>query len=183
MGIKQVRFCGFGGQGVILAGLVLGHAGIANGKWAASSSTYGPAARGGACRSDVVISDQPIIFPQAINVDILVAMSQQAYDRYIRDVQGGTGLVILDEGVVPKKIDGLQQNGISATKAALEKLGNVIVANMVILGATVEISGLVSKEALIAASGKNVPEKFREINLKAIDLGFELGAEKIKEIK
>ena len=98
MGTKQVRLCGFGGQGIVLAGLIFGRAGIADGKWATSTSSYGAAARGGACLSDIVISDQPIIFPQVIKIDILVPMSQQAYDKYIGDVERGISIVIYDEG-------------------------------------------------------------------------------------
>jgi len=172
---KQVRFCGFGGQGIILAGLIFSHAGIADGKWVTSTSTYGAAARGGACRCDVVISDEPIIFPQVIKPDILIPMSQPAYDRYIGDIERGIGIVIYDEGVMPREIGELEQIGIPATRVAIEELGNEIVANMIILGAIIEMTSIVSKEALISATRENVPETFTELNVKALDIGFNLG--------
>lgn len=178
---SQVRFCGFGGQGVVLAGLILGQAGIANGKWVASSSTYGPSARGGACRSDVVLSDQPIVFPQVIKVDILVPMSQQAYDRYIGGVKSSASVVIYDGEIEQKEIKDLKQVRIPATKAALEELGNEIVANMILLGSMVEMTGVVTKEALLGVTRERVPERFRDLNLRAIEMGFKLGAGKIKE--
>ena len=178
---KQVRFCGFGGQGVILSGLILGHAGVADGKWVASSSTYGPSARGGACRSDVVISDQSIVFPQVIRIDVLVSLSQPGYDRYIGEVKGSMSIGIYDGEIVPQEIRDLKQFPIPATKAAVEELGNEIVANMIILGSMVEMTGLVRKEALIGATRERVPERFRDLNLRAIEIGFKLGAGKIRE--
>ena len=181
MGTKQVRLCGFGGQGIVLAGLIFGRAGIADGKWATSTSSYGAAARGGACLSDIVISDQPIIFPQVIKIDILVPMSQQAYDKYIGDVERGISIVIYDEGVVPREIGGLEQIGIPATKIAIEEFGNEIVANVIILGAIVKMTDIVSKEALISATKESVPERFREINAKAVDIGFSFGGGKIEK--
>lgn len=178
---NQVRFCGFGGQGVILAGLILGHAGIADGKWVASSSTYGPAARGGACRSDVVISDQYIVFPQVIKIDVLVSLSQQGYDRYIGGVKGSTSIVIYDGEIVPKEFNDLKQVRIPATKAAIEELGNEIVANMIILGSMVEMTSVVRKEALIGATKERVPERFQDLNIRAVEIGFRLGAGKVRE--
>ena len=84
---KQVRLSGFGGQGVVLAGTILGHAAIRDGKWVAGSSSYGAQARGGSARSDVVIADGPVVYPHVIEADILIALSQTAYDKYV----SGTG--------------------------------------------------------------------------------------------
>jgi 2-oxoglutarate ferredoxin oxidoreductase subunit gamma len=175
---KQIRLSGFGGQGIVLAGLVLSHAGIIDGKWVATTSTYGAAARGGACRSDIVISDQPIIFPQVTQIDIFVPMSQQAYSKYIENVSQVDGLVAYNEGVVaPLEIDGLKQVGIPATRTAVEKLENEIVANMIILGAMVELTGVVSKTALISTAKEHIPERFKDMNIKAIDVGFDMAGE------
>lgn len=181
METKQVRFCGFGGQGIILAGMILGHAAVREGKHVASSGTYGPAARGGACRSDVVISDEPIVFPQVIRADALVAMSQQAYDRYLGNVAAGSGLVLYDQGIVPRETEGLHQIGIPATKAAVEELGNEVVANMIILGAAAALTGIASPKALLAAARENAPQKYRQANRKALELGFRLGGERLKD--
>ena len=174
--IKQIRLCGFGGQGIILAGTILGHAGINDGKWVAGSNSYGAAARGGTCRAEVVLSDKPITFPFVIKADILIAMSQDAYDKYIEDVKGDSGIVIYDEQMIsPRDINGLKQIGISATDAAIKKVNNKQVANVVILGAAVEITKVVTRDALVAAIEGNVKQKFRESNLKAVNTGFKLG--------
>lgn len=173
--IKQIRLCGFGGQGIILAGTILGHAGINDGKWVAGSNSYGAAARGGACRAEVVMSDKPIAFPLVIKADILVAMSQKAYDGYIEDV-GENGLVIYDEQVSINEIGHLEQVGIPATSVATRELNNKQVANIIILGAAVEMTRIVSREALVAAIEGNVQAKLQALDLKALELGFKLGS-------
>ena len=174
--IKQVRLCGFGGQGVILAGTLLGYAGINDGKWVAGSNSYGAAARGGTCRAEVVISNEPIIFPLVIKADILIAMSQGAYDKYIEDVKANDGIVVYDGQLIsPRDISSLKQIGVSATNAAIEEINNKQVANVIILAAAVEITKVVTKDALITAIEGTVEQKFREINLKAVNIGFRLG--------
>lgn len=173
----QVRLCGFGGQGVILAGTILGYAGINDGKWVAGSNSYGAAARGGSCRADVVISDKPISFPHVIMSDILIAMSQKAYDVYIKDVRVEGGIVIYDEQMVSaKEINGLKQVGIPVTNIAIKELSGRQVANIVILGVAVAITKVVSRGALTSAIEKNIPERFKDLNLKAVKLGFKLGS-------
>jgi len=90
--VRQVRICGFGGQGVVLAGVILGEAAVLDGKWAAGASSYGAQARGGYARSDLVISDRPIVYPRVMEADLLVAMAQSAYDRYSTELaQGALG--------------------------------------------------------------------------------------------
>jgi len=171
--VKQIILCGFGGQGVILAGTILGYAGINDGKWVAGSSSYGSQARGGYARAEVVISDEPISFPRVIEADILVAMFQSAYDKYIEYVKRDNGIVIYDEPLVStKEINGLKQIGVPATNIATKELNNKQVANLVILGAAVGITKIVTKDALISAIEKNVPERFKTLNLKAVELGL-----------
>ena len=121
--IKQIRVCGFGGQGIIIAGTILGHAGVNDGKWIAGSSSYGALARGGPSRADVILSDKPIIFPYLIEADILIALSQEAYDTYIEDVKHN-GVVIYDEQLVSPRDIGLKQKDIPATNVAIEELNN-----------------------------------------------------------
>ncbi len=171
--VKQIILCGFGGQGVILAGTILGYAGINDGKWVAGSSSYGSQARGGYAQSEVVISDEPIKFPRVIEADILVAMFQSAYDKYIEYVGSKNGIVIYDEPLVStKEINGLKQIGVPATNIATNELSNKQVANLVILGAAVGITKIVTKDALISAIENNVPERFKTLNLKAVELGL-----------
>lgn len=172
----QVRLCGFGGQGVILAGTILGYAGINDGKWVAGSNSYGAAARGGSCQADVIISDKPISFPHVITADILIAMSQKAYDTYIENVERETGIVIYDEQMVsPKEISNLKQIGVPVTNTTIRELNNKLVANIVILGAAVGRTKITTRDALIAAIENNIQERFKGLNLKAVELGFKLG--------
>lgn len=183
-GTKQIRLCGFGGQGIILGGKILGNASISAGKWVAGLSTYGGAARGGVCEADIVISDEEIIFPQVMEADILLAMAQSAYTKHIGSVNKKTGLVIYDTQFVSvKDIDGVKQIGIPATETAVKELNNKQVANIILLGAAVEITNFISKDALKQAIEKGVRERFRELNLKAVELGFKLGREAARKVE
>jgi len=105
--LKQICLCGFGGQGVILAGMILGYAAINDGKWVAGSNSYGAQARGGSARSEVVISENPITYPHVIKADILIVMSQTAYDQYIQDLAEQGALVLYDDMIVhPRDMHG-----------------------------------------------------------------------------
>jgi len=176
--IKQVVLCGYGGQGIVLAGTILGKAAFNDGKWVSSTNSFGSAARGGACRAEVVISDQPVIFPHVIEADILIAMYQTAHDKYIGQVKGEAGVVIYDDGFVsPEEITGLKYLPIPATRTAIEELNQGIVANIIILSAAVAITRVVTREALRSAIAEIAPERLRELDLKAVDIGFKLGQE------
>jgi 2-oxoglutarate ferredoxin oxidoreductase subunit gamma len=173
--LKQVRLSGFGGQGVVLAGTILGYAAIKDGKWVAGSSSYGAQARGGSARSDVVVSDGLIIFPHVIEADILVAMAQTAYIRYMEELSQGAWVIYDDELVSPQSIADAVQIGVPATASAIKELKQQQSANIVILGALAAITGIASKRALRAAIEENISERFRELNLKALELGYKLG--------
>ena len=176
--IKQVVLCGYGGQGILLAGTMLGKAAFNDGKWVSSTNSFGSAARGGACRAEVVISDGPVIFPHVIEADILIAMYQTAHDKYIGQVKREAGVVIYDDGFVsPEQITGLKYLPIPATRTAIEELNQGIVANIIILSAAVEVTRVVTKEALKSAIAEIAPERLRELDLKAADIGFKLGQE------
>lgn len=179
MGIKQVVLCGFGGQGIVLAGTLLGQAAFNDKKWVSGTNSYGAAARGGTCRAEVVISDRPITFPHVIEADILIAMYQTAYNKYIGELKRGEGVAIYDELFTPKEIKGLKSVGIPATRTAIEELNSGMVANVIILSAAVELTGVVTKRALKAAVEATVLERLRDLDLKAVDIGFELGRRKV----
>jgi len=180
--IKQVILCGFGGQGIVLAGTILSQAAFNDGKWVSSTDSYGAAARGGACRAEVVISERPIIFPYVIAADTLIAMYQTAYDKYIGCVKPGEGVVIYDERFVPEEMKGLKYVGIPASRTALEELNNGMAANIIILSAAVEMTDVVSKKELKSAIEEIIPERLRELNLKAMNIGFRLGRTKSNHI-
>ncbi len=173
--LQQVVLCGYGGQGVVLAGTILGQAAFRDGRWVSGTNSFGSAARGGACRSEVVISDRPIRFPYVIEADIMIAMYQTAYDRYIGQMKREGGIVVYDDGFVsPQRTRGLAYVPVPATATAIEELKNEIAANMVILGAAVASTGLVTREALEAAVTTAVPERLRPLDLKALEIGWKL---------
>jgi len=174
--LTQIRLCGYGGQGVVLAGTILGHAAINDDKWVSGSNSYGAQARGGSARSEVVISHNPITYPHVINADILITMSQTAYDEYIQDLAEQGALVLYDDMIVhPRDINGVQQIGIPATKTSIDELDNKQVANIVMLGASVVITGIVSEKSLISSIETNVGQRFRALNIKALEVGYTLG--------
>jgi 2-oxoglutarate ferredoxin oxidoreductase subunit gamma len=174
--ITQVRISGFGGQGVILAGVLLGEAGVVDGDYVAGSSSYGAQARGSGCKSEIIFSDGPVDYPHLTRADVLVAMSQGTYDLYSGDLDPGTGLILYDESqVVPNAGITVKQIGIPATDHAIRELKSKQVANIVLLGALIEITGIVSDGAIEEAVGRHVGEHFRKLNLEALRCGRELG--------
>ncbi len=173
--VAQMRFGGFGGQGIVLMGAILGDAAVRDGLWAAGSNSYGPQARGSACRSEVILSGEPVDFPHVLEADVLAVMSQEAYERFLPQVRG-EGVVIHDHpGVRPSEKGGARHVAIPATRTALEQLRNAQVANMVLLAAAVALTGVVSKGSLREALKEGVPSTMREINHEALELGFALG--------
>jgi len=173
--ITQVRIGGFGGQGVVLAGVLLGEAGVVDGKHTSGSNSYGAQARGSGCKSEIVFSDHPIDFPHLTRVDFLLAMSQGAYDLNIKDVKKD-GLVLYERSLVaPKEDTGFKQVGLPCTEFALKKLKNKQVANLILLGALVEITKMVSAKSIRQAIALHVSEQFRSLNLNALQVGMALG--------
>ena len=174
--VRQIRLSGFGGQGVVLAGILLGEAGIMDGKSVSGSNSYGAQARGSGCKAEVVFADGPIDFPHVIAADILVAMSQGAYNEYCGDVKESTGVILYDRGPVKIREDlKVKQIGIPATDHAVKELKNKQVANIVLLGALMETTKIVSREALEKAIQTHVSERFRSLNMKALQVGIDLG--------
>jgi 2-oxoglutarate ferredoxin oxidoreductase subunit gamma len=176
--ITQVRISGFGGQGVVLAGILLGEAGVIDGKQTAGSNSYGAQARGSGCKSEIVFSRDPIDFPHLTQVDILMAMSQGAYDLNWKDVNKKDGLILYDRSLVtPNEGIDVKQVGLPCTESALKKLKNKQVANLILLGALVEITKIVSPKAIRKAIALHVSEQFRSLNLKALRMGEALGGQ------
>lgn len=174
----EIRFSGAGGQGLITAGIILAEAAAINeGKHAAQSQSYGPEARGGASKSEVIISDEPIDYPKATIVDACLAMTQESADKYANGIKDG-GVLLLDTDFVKNEPKGnFKIYKMPITRTAKEDLGREIVANVVALGAMVALTGVVSRESGLKAVLAKVPKAFLELNEKAYNLGFE----KIKE--
>jgi len=174
----EIRLAGEGGQGLILAGLILAEAAVMHdSKYACQTQSYGPEARGGASKSEVVIDTEEIDYPKVIAADVLLAMSQEAYDRYYHDLKKD-GLLIVDS-VNVQRVPTSKAIGVPITKIAEEATGRSITANVVGLGLLAGLSGAVSREALEAAVAERALRGTTELNLKALAAGFE-AAEKIK---
>ena len=174
--ITQVRLSGFGGQGIVLAGILLGEAGVIDGKYVAGSNSYGAQARGSSCLSEVIFSNGPIDFPHLTTADILIPMSQGTYNSLCEDVKEKSGLILFDQHqVIPKEGLNLIQIGIPATEYALKRLKDKQVANVVLLGALIAITKIVSLKAIKKTIHTHGGERFRSLNLKALRIGIELG--------
>ncbi len=174
MARQEIRFAGFGGQGLLLAGILLGRtAALYTGKQAAQTQTYGTEARGGASQCNVVIDDKEITYVGVVNPDVFVVMSQEAYDKLIGEVKEG-GLVVYDSDLVKiKENPKLRQVPIPSTSAA-KGLGRQMVANMVMLGAMVEGTKVLGVELVKKSLTESVPPGTEDLNLKAFDLGRSL---------
>lgn len=175
MGKYEVRFAGFGGQGIVLAGVILGKtASLHEGKNAVQTQLYGPDSRGGAARCEVVISDDKILYPKVDQADLLVVMSQEATDKFYAETKEAA-VIICDSGLVqlpaPKK--GTVHYGIEATRLA-EGAGNKMAANMVMLGAVAAVTRIVSLPALLKSIEQSVSGKAAEVNKKAAEKGYEI---------
>ena len=170
----EIRLAGTGGQGVILASIILAEAaGVHEGRYVVQTQAYGPEARGGAARADVLIADEPILFHKARRLDILVCLSQQAADRFLADVKD-SGTVIVDSFHVltcPRP-DALR---LPLAEAAREKLGRELFTNIVMLGALTRITEIVKFESLEWAVIGRVPPRTVELNRQALATGWELG--------
>jgi 2-oxoglutarate ferredoxin oxidoreductase subunit gamma len=168
----EIRLSGAGGQGRILVGKILAEAAaIYDEKNATQSQSYGPEARGGASRSEVIISDGDIDYPKATHIDLLLAMTQEAADKYTADMKSG-GLVILDSSFVHTPPEGdFAIHSLPITQTAEEKVGKKIVANIVALGVIENISGVVSEEAILTAIRSRVPKGTEELNIQAFREG------------
>jgi len=171
----EILIGGVGGQGVILAGIILGVAAtLFDGKKAVQTQAYSSEQRGGMARAEVIISSEPITDPQVRRPDILMALAQDAVNRHIKKVKP-SGLVIYDADLV-KEIpqDGWQLLGVPATSLADQEMNNIIVANLILLGQLIKKTGILSVEAVEKAIAANVPAKAKELNLKAFQRGLEL---------
>ncbi|HIP96771.1 MAG TPA: pyruvate ferredoxin oxidoreductase [Anaerolineae bacterium] len=173
----EVRIAGFGGQGIIRSGNIIGTAAaIHDGKYATFTQSYGPESRGGACAAQVIISDEPIHYPHLLDPRILVVMSQGAYNKYVSGLNRD-GLLLVDEDLVElgEEAAGLRVLSIPATRLAEEELGRRIVANVVMLGFFAAVTDVVSVDALRQAVLGSVPKGTEELNQRAFELGYEYG--------
>ena len=176
---KQLRFSGSGGQGVITAAIIFAEAAVMEGHEAVQSQSYGPEARGGASKAEVIIDDAPIYHPHVERPDIVLAMTQKAADKYYGDLSAD-GLLVLDENLVPEPPDFPHTVRIPITHLAIEEVGKPLFANIVALGAIVALSGLVGIEHVKACVADRVPPPTKEQNMKALEIGWNAAKQAMK---
>jgi len=178
----EIRISGFGGQGIIRCGYIIGKAAsIYDGKSATLTQSFGPEARGSACSAQVVIDEDRVLYPYVTVPSILVAMSQEAYSKFSSNLDKD-GVLLIDEDLVKsdKQSHKAKLHAIPATRIA-EEMGNRIIANIVMLGFFTAVTKIISKEAARNSISGSVPERFVDLNVKAFDRGYEFGEKLLAE--
>jgi 2-oxoglutarate ferredoxin oxidoreductase subunit gamma len=180
---KKIKIGGFGGQGIVLAGYILGKAAsLHDNKNATLTQSYGPESRGSSCSAQLIIGKEEIDYPKVSHPDLLMIMSQEAYDKFTPELSKG-GTLLYDEDLAkPTNNFGKTTKvySIPATRYA-EEIGKKIVANIIMLGFFTAISRMVSPEAMQKAIRTSVPKDFQDLNIKAFERGYESGLNKIKK--
>ncbi|PIE62070.1 MAG: 2-oxoglutarate ferredoxin oxidoreductase subunit gamma [Desulfobacterales bacterium] len=177
---SRLVFSGSGGQGVITAAIILAKAAaIFEGKNATQSQSYGAAARGGATRSDVLISDAEILFPKVTQPNILVSLTQESYSKFAPILRPG-GLLLCDSRyVTPEKKMAAQHVALPMFDTIMEEIGKPIVFNICMLGALIGLTNIVRPESIIKVLETTISEDFMDMNKKALNLGFKMGEAKL----
>lgn len=181
--LTEIRIAGFGGQGVILAAAVIGKAkAIFQGGYATMTQSFGPEARGGSSSAQVILAEEPILYPYVTQPDVLVVMSQAAYTRFAPELKPG-GILITEQDLV--RVDrfppGARAYGVPATRLA-EELGRKVVLNIVMVGFFGAVANLLEADALRKAVEDSVPPAMRKLNLAAFEKGYEYGTQLLDRI-
>lgn len=175
MSRKEIRIAGFGGQGIVLSGHIVGKAAAIYDKgFATLTQSYGPESRGGSCRAEVIVSDVPVDYPYVVNPQVQIILSQEAYTEYGQDAPPGM-LVIVDSDLVniePSKNP--RSLSIPASRMARD-LGRAVVANIIMLGFLAAVSDIASYEALKNSILDSIPKGTESLNMKAFELGYDYG--------
>ena len=176
----EIRLSGSGGQGLILMGIILAEAiGIYDGKFVAQTQSYGPEARGGSSKSEVIVSDEEIDYPKAMQPDLLLAMNQKSYDDFYPDLKP-EGLLIVDSTFVTQ-VPTVKVFQIPFTRMAREKFKREVVANIIALGALTQLSPIISSKAVESAVLARVPKGTEKLNRDALKAGIAAAKQAKKE--
>ena len=176
--MNEIRFSGYGGQGIIRLGLITGKAvSLFDNRFGTMTQSFGPEARGSACSSQVVVSDERVLYPYITKPEFLVSMSQDAYEKYEPELRDG-GMLIYDTDLVKLKPGraGIRVYGVPSTRFA-EEMGNRIFGNLVMLGFFTAVTEVVSPDAMKKALPGLVPGRFLALNIKAFEKGYDHGTE------
>ncbi len=169
----ELRLSGSGGQGLITGGIILAEAAILDGKNALQSQSYGPEARGGASKAEVIISGEEISFPKVEHCDLLLSLTQLSCDKYI-DTLKDNGILIIDQSVEAPVRDDIKVYRLPILSTASDKLGKSMVANIIALGVINKITEMVTKESLEKAVLQRVPKGTMDLNKNALEEGYNL---------
>lgn len=182
MAKKEIKVGGFGGQGIILTGYIIGKAAaVYDNKNATMTQAFGPEARGSACSSQVIVSDDVIRYPYVKKPQIMVIMSQEAFTKFYPELDPNGIMLIEEELVDPKGLpDSVKLFKIPATRIA-EELGRKVVLNMVMAGFFTAVTGLIAKDAMRKSVETTVPKGTEALNLKAFDKGYEWGLTQVEK--
>jgi len=174
--MKRIRFCGTGGQGVLLDGIIMANAFVMDNKFACQTASYGSQVRGMITTADVIADDDLFDFPGFDEADILVAFSQEAYDNYARKITKN-GLIFYDATLVTLSLDEKSHNHrIPANKMALEQFKSEMMSNMIMLGFVWQKWNFVPKKILVEAIKENVSNKYIDINSEALNCGIDFSS-------
>lgn len=168
---KELRLSGSGGQGLITAGIILAEAALYDGLNAIQSQSYGPEARGGASKSEVIISDREINYPKVNNCDVLLSLTQLSCDKYLSSLKVG-GILIIDDSIDVPLRDDIKIYKVPILETAKNKLNKPMVANIIALGVIYEVTKIVNKESLEKAVLGRVPKGTENLNKLALNEGF-----------
>ena len=174
MNKEELRLAGSGGQGVILATVILAEAAVLAGRYTAQSQSYGPEARGGSCKAEVLISDEPIAFTKVQRPTLLMALTQSSLDKYTKGLPENCRILIDDSLTVPEGIDPEKVTALPILRTAKEKVGRAMTANIVAVGAINRMLRLVPDEVLKEAVILHVPKGTEALNGKALEYGLGL---------
>lgn len=176
--LTEIRIAGFGGQGVILAAAIVGKAAaLFQGGFATMTQSFGPEARGGSSSAQVILSNEPILYPYVTQPDVLVVLSQEAYSRFTPELKHG-GILVTEQDLV--RVDrippGARVFGVPATRLA-EELGRKVVLNVVMVGFFGAVTKLLDADALRKAVADSVPPSLQKLNLEAFERGYAYGSD------
>lgn len=171
---QELRLTGSGGQGLILAGIILAEAALYDGMNVVQSQSYGPEARGGASKAEVIISKDEINYPKVDDCDIMLTLTQDAYNKYIKSLKPN-GILIVDNSINSEvERDDITIYRVPILETAFNNLGKPMVANIIALGSIYELTKVVTRESLVKAVCDRVPRGTEELNKRALEEGFNL---------